>query len=100
MVVAVNTFMGMPMRGFILSLNMGMGVDMGMRMGMQQITMPVRMIVDMGMFVGVLQGNGGLDHQHCGNYHNGKANVELHSRPFSNPQQQAAPNTNSEPVLN
>ena len=83
MVMPVNAFVGMAVRGLVLSMNMGVGVDMLVRVGMHQVTMLMRVVVDVGMLVDVLQSNCVLYHQHGGNYQNAKANVELHGRPLS-----------------
>lgn len=49
MVMTVNAFVGMAVRGLVFSMNMGVGVDMLVRVGMHQVTMLMRVVVDVGM---------------------------------------------------
>ena len=49
--------------GFILLMDVGMGVTMRMGMGVYQIAVPVFVDVSMRMFMGVLQTDGVLDHK-------------------------------------
>ena len=53
-IVIVYPFVIVTMGGFILSVDMGMGVEMFVFVGMYQVTMFMFMVVDMRMLVGVL----------------------------------------------
>ena len=54
MFLTVIPFVGVVMEGFILTVNVGVGVAMLMGMGVYQIAMPVFVIVNVGMFMGIL----------------------------------------------
>ena len=67
---------GMVMGGFILTVDVGMGVAMFMDMGVYQIPVPVLVGMHMGMFMGMLQGDGILDHQNRCEDHDDEAHIE------------------------
>ena len=83
MVVSPNLFVVMAMGSFVLAMDVGMGVGVFMDVAVGQVPVAVFMAVDMGMHMGVLQGDGVLHHQHRGNRHNSQAPVELNARPLS-----------------
>ena len=83
MVVVVNVFVGMTVKSLIFTMDMGVGVDVGVLVGVHKVAMFVLVVVDMGMLMGVLQRYCILDHQHGGNYHNGKTDVKLYGGPLS-----------------
>ena len=86
MVMPMDHIMGMTVGRFILPVDMTMGMGVFMFMGVNQIAVAVFVTVDMGMIMGVLEGNGILHHQHCCGGHDDKANPELHTGPL--PQQE------------
>ena len=70
------------MEGFILTVDVGVGVEMHMAMGMYQITMPVFVGVHMRMLMGVLKADGIFHHQNGCNDHNGESHIELNTGPL------------------
>ena len=70
----------MVMESFILTVDVGVGVAMLMGMGVYQTAMPVFMGVDMGMFMGVLQTDGVLDHKDRCKDHDDQTHIELNTR--------------------
>ena len=80
--MSFDSVMGMPVSRFILAVDMRMIVDMGVFMGMYQITVGMLMGVVMTMFVGMLQRNGVLYHQRRCHDHNSKSYVKSDARPF------------------
>ena len=81
--VAVQIFMVVIVNGFIAFVDVGVGVDVLMLVGVNQIAVAMFMAVDMSMLVGVLQGNGILDHQNRGGDHDGKTQIELSCGPLA-----------------
>jgi len=75
-------FMSMVMDGFIGFMDVLMTVDMGV----YQLAVAMRMVMAVGVLVGVLQANGVPNHQNCGGDHHGKAEIELQGRLFSQQQ--------------
>lgn len=73
---------GMIVRGFILSVDMGMGVNVLVFMAMHQISMPVFVSVDVAVLVGMLKSDGIYDHQYGGGNHNDQTDVELDTGPL------------------
>jgi hypothetical protein len=61
-IVTIYPFVVVTMDGFILSVDMCMRMDMFMFVGMRQISVSVFVVMDMGMLMGVLQGDGVFDH--------------------------------------
>lgn len=80
MFLAVISFVEVAMEGFIFTVNVGVGVAMLMDMGVYQIAVPVFVIVNMGMFMGVLQADGVFHHQNSCNNHDGEPHIELDTR--------------------
>ena len=78
----VIPFVGMVMDRFIPLMDVGMGVAMRMDMGVYQIAVPVFVIVNVGMFMGVLQSDGVFYHQNRGNNHDGEPHIELNTGPL------------------
>ena len=64
---------------FILTMDMGVRVDMVMGVTVNQISMPMSVIMVVGMLVGVLQGDGVPNHEYGCDGHNGKTAIELHT---------------------
>ena len=64
------------MEGFILTVNVGVGVAMLMGMSVYQTAMPVFVGVNMVMFMGVLQADSVLDHKNGCKDHNDEAHIE------------------------
>ena len=60
--MTIYPFVVVTMDGFILSVDMCMRMDMFMFVGMRQISVSVFVVMDMGMLMGVLQGDGVFDH--------------------------------------
>ena len=75
-------FIGVIVDEFIPLMDVGMGVAMPMEMGMYQISMPMLVIVHMGMFMGVLQSDGIFHHQNCCNNHDDQTHIELDTGAF------------------
>ena len=79
MFLTVISVVGVVVDGFIPLMDVGMGVAMPMDMGVYQIAVPVLVIVNMGMLVGVLQADGVFHHQNGCNNHDGESYIELNS---------------------
>ena len=86
MVVSGDDLMFMAMNRFIFPVNVGMGMNVAVLMDVLQIAVFVKVVVGMGVLMGVLEADGIPDHQHRCPDHNGKANVKLQRRPFSQQQ--------------
>ena len=79
MFLTVIPVVGMVVDGFMLTVNVCMGVAMRMHMGVYQISMPVLVVVNMVMFMGVLQTDGILDHKNSCKDHNDQTYIELNA---------------------
>ena len=77
MFLTAISVVGVVMDGFIPLMDVGMGVAMLMDMGVCHIAVPVFMIVNVGMFMGVLQADGVFHHQNSCNNHDGESHIEL-----------------------
>ena len=62
--------MVMAVGGFVIAMDVVMGMDMGVLVGVGHTVVAVLVGVLMGVFVVVLQGNGVFDHQHRRDDHN------------------------------
>ena len=77
MFLTVISVVGMVMDGFIPLMDVGVGVAMLMDMGVYRIAVLVFVIVNMGMFMGVLQADGIFHHQNRCDDHNDQPHIEL-----------------------
>ena len=82
MVVTFQLFVGMGVIGFLLTVNMGVGMTVAVGMGMNEIPMGVGMGMNVGVLMGMLEGNRVLDEKGSGGKHDGKAKPEWKSGPF------------------
>ena len=86
MIVIVHCIVRMGMRSLFAVVNVGMRMDMGMFMCMRQIAIAMLVIMDMRVLMGVLEGDGILDHQHRCCDHDDKAKVKLYTGTFTQKQ--------------
>ena len=82
MFLTVIPIVGMIVDGFIPLMDVRVRVAMPMDMGVYQIAVPVLVIVNVGMFMGMLQADGVFYHQDRGNNHDGEAHIELNTGPL------------------
>ncbi len=66
----------------VATVGVCMTVDMAMLVGVGQVAMAMGVGVDMMVLMGVLQGNGVLDHQHSCCDHNDQSEIKLESGPL------------------
>ena len=77
MFLTVIPIVGMIVDGFIPLMDVRVRVAMPMDMGVYQIAVPVFVIVNVGMFMGMLQADGVFYHQNSCNNHDGESHIEL-----------------------
>ena len=82
MVVTFQLFVGMGVIGFLLTVNMGVGMTVAVGIGMDEIPMGVCMGMNVGVLMGMLEGNRVFDEKGSSCKHDGKAKPEWKSGPF------------------